>query len=394
MTIDVQIDDVSMMDAPAAPPMPADPLPERAPGLSGATGADIANAETPPVVHMRRPEDDPRIALGKKSQRERNGRLLNESLSDPGTAEMTLAFAQPPSMDDKWAREALSDATSGRDARVAEAEDVELVVYGQKVTLDHNEVARRGGKVEAQKQLAADFQFRQAAQEREEAARILAEAEAVRNATVLLSNEIQNKMRPSTGAPTPAAALPAQADAADSGETIGQKLARGIFAGDMDSVAITLDNALSASASPTNLRALVDQTLEQRNADYARQIQAQQAQSAREQVNAHMRTVHADVITDPVLKAATLTAFELMRKDPANARFSAVEIADAAAQSVKARFNPGMQSPRHDPMEERRAVKQGMNWTPSAGQAPAAPAPAPRSRSSVVSRMRELRGQT
>ena len=383
--MDIQIDNVPMLDSP--PATPQEPA-------QRARQADAPEIDTSKPVPMPTIDDDPRTAMAAAARRGRNERILSEIKHDPGIASLVASFDEdadaPPDLPaPRNVHEHDQPNAAGNGA-----DEIELTVYGQKVLVDRAEVEARGGIVEAQKAMAAEVRFRQSAEQLREADEKLAKAESIQRATQLLADDLRNKMHPSSAAPTADAALPGQPDAAvGSEDSPGRKIVEGIFAGDMDSAAKALDNLLR----PESLSKVVDQTLtnreqqqreQQKRADQANQVKA---------VNQLMTTKHADVLADPALKAHARTEFELMRAKPENARFSLADIADVAAQTVKSQYGIGQAQPQpattQDPMSERRALKSTMAFTPSMGRAPAAPAAPEQTRSTVVQRMREARGQ-
>jgi hypothetical protein len=392
---EIQIENVPL-DMDTAPPMQApvpiaeevrqpdvtevhaapDPLPERDARLRLKDRVSESHDRKPPEID---PSLDPRMAIADKANRNRRARLLQENLSDAGTAEITLGLAddseeyQPPAPPPK-----------------EQQESVRLRVFDQDVDVNADDVARMGGPVEAQKQLAAEAKFRRAAEERREAERIYAEANARLDAARLIDSEIERKLRTNAEAPTSASALPAQADAAVDSKSKAQEIVQSIFAGDMDSAAKALDEVLRSRQQPTDLAPVVDQVLIERQQREAQARQQEQDRSQKAAVNDLMRSKHGDILADPVLKAGALAAFNDMRANPANAGFSLVDLADAAAKHVKQKFiQPTQQA--QSPMGDRERVKAGMSWQPGA-RSQSQQEPPPKTRSSVVQQMREARG--
>lgn len=378
--MDIQIDNVPMIDAPAAP-------------APRARQADAPEIDTSKPVPMPTIDDDPRTAMAANARRGRNERILNEIKGDPGTAGIVSAFdEQAEGYDPMPAPRNVHEHDQLEVEQQQQSDSVELVVYGQKVLVDRAEVEARGGIVEAQKSMAAEVQFRRNAEVLREAGEKLARAEAMQRANQLIADELRNKLHPSSAAPTADAALPGPPDAAvGSEDSPGRRIVEGIFAGDMDSAARALDNMLR----PESLSKVVDQTLTNREQQQREQQRRDDQKAQARAVNQLMATKHADVLADPALTAHARTEFELMRAKPENARFSLADIADVAAQTVKAQFGRGQAQPvtaSPDPLSERRALKSTMAFTPNLGRAPAAPAVPEQTRSTVVQRMREARG--
>lgn len=388
--MDIQIDNVSMIDAPAPAPQQ-----EQAP-QQRARQADAPEIDTSKPVPMPTIDDDPRTAMAAAARRGRNERILSEIKADPGIANMIAGFDDDTGGDPEMPAPRV---VHEHDPPVQQAkqeqlgDSVELVVYGQKVLVDRAEVEARGGIVEAQKAMAAEVRFRQSAEQLREADEKLAKAESIQRATLLLADELRNKMHPSSAAPTADAALPGQPDAAvGSEDSPGRRIVEGIFAGDMDSAAKALDNLLK----PESLSKVVDQTLTQREQQQREQQKRDEQIAQARAVNKLMATKHADVLANPALKAHALTEFNLMRAKPENAGFSLADIADVAAQTVKSQYGVAPAQPQPaavpDPMSERRALKSTMAFTPSMGRAPTVAEAPTQNRSTVVQRMREARG--
>ena len=384
--VDLVIEQVPIINeapAAAADQQPVAPLPERKASLSGKNSVDEANENR--VIHERTPDDDPRMAIAAKARQNRAKAVLADAMADPAVAEALLSFEEPS------AAAPVQITDDNVPAPKDEPQEVELTIYGKKIKVDKAEVDRRGGVAQAQKDMAAEYAFRQAAEERKEAERILAENDARLEAMRLLDGEMRNKMR-TTGDKTPETALPdATSDAAgDDGETIGQRVAKMIFVGDVDGVAKTLDTALKSAAKPQDLRALVDQTLEARTAEQENIRKQREVKAQREAVNKHMASKHGDILADSTFRAAALGEFKRLSADPNFANRDPVAIADEAARLVRTKFQA--QPKQTTTLDERRQVKAGMTHSGTAGNAPARPDPAPRTRSSIVERMREARG--
>lgn len=382
--MDIQIDNVPMLDSP--PQAQQEPTPR-------ARQAETPEIDTSKPIPMPTIDDDPRTAMAANARRGRNERILSEIKADPGIAGLVASFDEDPDASTQLPPPRNVHEHDQPTVEQQQGDTVELVVYGQKVLVDRSEVEARGGVVEAQKAMAAEVRFRQSAETLREANERLARAEAIERANQLLASELQHKMHSSSAAPTADAALPGQPDAAvGSEDSPGRRIVEGIFAGDMDSAAKALDNLLKAE----NLSKVVDQTLTQREQQQREQQRRDEQAAQARAVNQMMATKHADVLSNPALKAHALTEFNLMRAKPENARFSLADIADVAAQTVKSQFGVAPAQPQPaaatDPMSERRALKSTMAFTPSMGRAPAAPAAPEQTRSTVVQRMREARG--
>jgi len=382
--MDIQIDNVPMLDAP--------PAAQQEP-TQRARQAEAPEIDTSKPIQMPTIDDDPRTAMAANARRGRNERILSEIKADPGIAGLVASFDEDADAPAQLPPPRNVHEHDQPAVEQQQGDTVELVVYGQKVLVDRSEVEARGGIVEAQKAMAAEVRFRQSAEQLREAEEKLSKAESIQRATQLLADELRNKMHSSSAAPTADAALPGQPDAAvGSEDSPGRRIVEGIFAGDMDSAAKALDNLLKAE----NLSKVVDQTLTQREQQQREQQRRDEQAAQARAVNQMMATKHADVLSNPALKAHALTEFNLMRAKPENARFSLADIADVAAQTVKSQFGVAPAQPQPaaatDPMSERRALKSTMAFTPSMGRAPAAPAAPEQTRSTVVQRMREARG--
>lgn len=398
--MDINIENIPVgaaaLPPPAAEPqqdpqdaMPPDPLPERDARLTGPSEVERARERQqeepePDISH------DPRVALARKASERRRRQNVEDAMTTPGLGEYVSQFAQPGFAE---------LPPEQQEAAPAPAAETVIRVLGQDIAMDSAEVARLGGVAEAQKSLAAEVRFRQAAELKANADETLAMAEtrerAARELMDLHARQTASKVAPANPAsPMPGSHLPADAGAAESGhaESDINSVVESIFTGDIDGAKKALARALKPATQ--DVRAVVDQTLreretgeEERRRASAQQEQRQRAQESARAVNAHMSTHHAQLVSDPILMAAAQAQFALLRQS--NPGADLVALAERAATTVEARI-----APAPDPYDRRDAIKTGMFQAPNAGNPPIVPAARPQSssRSAVVQSMRAARG--